>query len=209
MPAKTKAVFADTINGEVRQLAELGVITGYEDGSFKPQNTITREEATVILSRLAALYGLNEKKELDFNDTISDWANNGVSVCAHYGIMNGVGEKLFDAKGAYTVIQSEITMLRMFNTITDAGMLKLPEIPKERTNYTVYREGYRNNRIELALYDTEKDSVLVNESGVLGVSGSYKNDVKYYYSGGKWVKFEEGYNRISNNAAAVLINGRW
>ena len=209
LPKKTKAVFNDTDNGEVRQLAELGIITGYEDGSFKPQNTITREEAAVVLSRIAALYGINETKELDYIDNISDWAKNGVSICSRYGIMNGVGKKRFDAKGAYTVIQSEITMLRMFNTITDAGMLKLPEIPKERTNYTVYREGYRNNRIELALYDTEQESVLVNESGVLGVSGSYKNDVKYYYSGGKWVKFEEGYERISNNAAAVLLNGRW
>ena len=42
--------------------------------------------------------------------------------------MNGVGENRFDAKGEYTVIQSEITILRMFNTITDAGFVKASEV---------------------------------------------------------------------------------
>lgn len=211
LPTKPKAEFNDTDKGEVRQLAELGIITGYEDGSFKPGSTITREEAAVILSRMAGLYDFKETKELEYKDTddISDWAKNGVRVCAGCGIMNGVGEEGFLPKGAYTTIQSEITMLRMFNMITNAGKLTLPEIPKEGTNYTVYREGYRGGRIELAVYDTEKDSELVTDNGVLTVSGSYSNDKKYYFSSGEWVKFEEGYDKISNNAAAILLSGRF
>ena len=36
----------------VNTLAALGVIKGYEDGSFKPDNNITRAEAVTLLSRV-------------------------------------------------------------------------------------------------------------------------------------------------------------
>lgn len=36
----------------VYQVYELGIITGYPDGTFKPNNTLTRAEATVVLRRI-------------------------------------------------------------------------------------------------------------------------------------------------------------
>lgn len=211
LPQTTDIVFKDTDESEIRQLAELGIIKGYEDGSFKPESTITREEAAVLLSRILKLAGLSETKDIEYSDaeSISEWARSGVEACFKYGVMNGRDGNIFDAKGDYTVIQSEITMLRLLNTITNSGRLTLPEIPRTGTNYTVYREGYRNGRIELSVYDTEENSVLVNNGGVLGVSGTYTNDIKYYLCRGEWEKFETGYERISNNANAVLLNGRF
>ena len=70
----------------------------------------------------------------------------------------------------------------------------------------VYREGYRNGRIELAVFDTETDSTLLTgENGEVYVSGSYENDVKYYFSCGRWVEFERGYDKISNKSDGVLV----
>jgi hypothetical protein len=122
--------------------------------------------------------------------------------------MNGVGNNLFDPQGTYTVEQSVITLLRAFDTVVNAGYLKLPAIPDGGNSYTVYREGYRNNRLELAVYDTESDSVPVIDNGILSVSGSYKNDKKYYFSLGRWIEFESGYERISNSASAVILSGK-
>ena len=33
----------------INKLADLGIINGYEDGTFRPQNTITREEAAKLI----------------------------------------------------------------------------------------------------------------------------------------------------------------
>lgn len=210
LPENTSIKFNDSNDSYVLRLAALGVVNGYDDGTFRPGNTITREEAAAILARLLELYTMNSTAEMSYSDSadIQDWARDPVSVMSRYGIMNGVDDTRFDPKGTYTVEQSVVTILRAFNAITDNGWLNLPPIPSGGKYYTVYREGYRNNRIELAVYDTEDDSVLVNNDGVLSVSGSYKNDVKYYFSCGRWVQFESGYERISNNASAVLASNK-
>ena len=207
LPENPKYEFNDTTSEEIRALADLGIINGYEDGSFRPAGKITRQEAAVILSRLIGLYGLNEEIETSYDDAdkIGDWAADAVNISARYGIMNGIGDNLFSPDGGYTVEQSIVTILRAFDTVTNAGMLKLPELPEtEQKHYTVYREGYRNGRIELAMYDTDGSGELIRNGNELSVNGSYENDVKYYFSCGKWIEFEKGYERISNNALAVL-----
>lgn len=49
-----------------------GYINGYEDGSFRGNNNITREEFCAILCRVANLYDLGLKAVI--NDKVSDWA---------------------------------------------------------------------------------------------------------------------------------------
>jgi len=210
LPKHPKNAFSDDWgNTNIEGLAELGIIKGYEDGTFRPDNTITREEAAVILSRLIGLFEMTDKADVVYadNPSIQDWAQDGVKIAANYGIMKGVEDNRFDPAGLYTIEQSIVTMLRAFNCIADNGHLDLPVFPKGGNRATVYREGYRNNRIELVVYDTEKDSKLINDNGVLSVSGSYNNSVKYFLCCGRWVEFERGYDRISNNATAVLISG--
>ncbi len=208
IPDKAKSQFSDTDSYNVRVLADLGIITGYEDGNFRAQGEITREEAAVIISRMLKLYNLEETSETEYQDadTIQEWARSAVDITARYNIMNGVGDNTFAPKGSYTVEQSIITMLRVFNTAVDAGYLDLPDIPEGGNSFAVYREGYRNGRIELAVFDTEADStLLIGESGEVSVSGSYKNDVKYYFSCGRWIEFERGYDKISNKSDGVLV----
>ena len=78
----------------------------------------------------------------------------------------------------------------------------LPEIPDTgRQYYVIYKEGYRDNRIELAVFDA--DSALTMGTHLLGADG-YRNDIKYYLDGDKWVKFEQGYERVSNNATEII-----
>lgn len=78
----------------------------------------------------------------------------------------------------------------------------LPEIPDTgRQYYVIYHEGYRDNRIELAVFDA--DNALTMNGQVLGADG-YRNDIKYYLDGDKWVEFERGYERVSNNATEVI-----
>lgn len=49
-----------------------GYVKGYEDGTFRPENKITREETATILSRVANVYDLGTTVKI--SDNVSDWA---------------------------------------------------------------------------------------------------------------------------------------
>ena len=59
LPASAALTFADAADvadyaaAAVASLSSAGILTGYENGSFKPQSSITRAETAVILSRIA------------------------------------------------------------------------------------------------------------------------------------------------------------
>lgn len=115
--------FSDTLNPNIERLTKLGIIEGYPDGTFRPGNDISREEAAVILHRLANhLSNIlnveiteNEATEYKDSDLISEWAKEGVDFVSDIGVMQGVGEEKFDPAGIYTREQSAATMVRMHN----------------------------------------------------------------------------------------------
>lgn len=60
----------------IKQVAERGLVTGYEDGTYKPSAQVTRAEFATFLARV---FESNERATLSFND-ISDthWANEAI-----------------------------------------------------------------------------------------------------------------------------------
>ena len=48
---------------EIEQMYEIGLIKGYPDGSFKPNNNISREHVAVILTRAFELKAKRNAKE--------------------------------------------------------------------------------------------------------------------------------------------------
>ena len=110
------AAFSDCDEDIVRQIAALGIVTGYEDGTFQPTRELSRQEAAVILQRLyTVLYGKIEASPTLYadNGSIGVWAKDSVYAMRQTGIMQGVGANRFDPKNGYTCEQSIITMLRM------------------------------------------------------------------------------------------------
>lgn len=108
--------FSDCDEDIVRQIASLGIVTGYEDGTFQPTRELSRQEAAVILQRLyTVLYGKIEVSPMLYadNGSIGAWAKDSVYAMRQTGIMQGVGANRFDPKNGYTCEQSIITMLRM------------------------------------------------------------------------------------------------
>ena len=108
--------FSDCDEDIVRQIAALGIVTGYEDGTFQPTRELSRQEAAVILQRLyTVLYGKIEASPTLYadNGSIGVWAKDSVYAMRQTGIMQGVEANRFDPKNGYTCEQSIITMLRM------------------------------------------------------------------------------------------------
>ena len=110
--------FEDTNDVNVQKMAYLGVVTGVGNNRFNPAGQITREQAAVMLSRLADAIGRPFPPSAPtFADSanLSSWAVEGVGQMQASGIMGGVGNNRFDPRGAYTREQSIITILRLYD----------------------------------------------------------------------------------------------
>ncbi len=115
-------VFEDTDNAMVISLYLEGIIEGKGDKIFAPHDEITREEAATILKRIAEYMKLEYTEmyfEFDDGDQISDWASGAVQQVCNLGVMQGIGNNMFDPKGRYTVEQAITTLVRMFDIISD------------------------------------------------------------------------------------------
>ena len=90
----------DKVYTAVSVLGNLGVINGYEDGSFKPENNVTRAEFTAMLLRTRGLgaLGSTELENPPFPDvTTSDvsWAIGNIRTAQSMGIVNGYEDGTF------------------------------------------------------------------------------------------------------------------
>ncbi|WP_249897903.1 Ig-like domain-containing protein [Paenibacillus sp. PK3_47] len=90
-PAISGAAYNDVTAGHwavnaISLVSSSGIMKGYEDGSFKPNQTITRAEMATILSRLITVAGENA---VSFSDITGHWAQAAVEMTARAGIITG------------------------------------------------------------------------------------------------------------------------
>ena len=114
--------FTDCRNDpNVNNAAALGIVTGYEDGTFRPYKTISRQEAAAMLDRLYQVLGgktdvVSEKAFAD-DAKIGDWARDSVYAMRQTGIMQGKENNQFCPTDGYTAEQSIVTIERMYQII--------------------------------------------------------------------------------------------
>ena len=112
--------FDDTNDVNVEKAAAINVVAGIGGGLFDPDAKLTREQAAVMLSRLADAVGKPLKKEtatFGDNATISLWAIEAAGQVQAAGIMGGVGENTFAPGDPYTREQSIVTIMRLYDVI--------------------------------------------------------------------------------------------
>ena len=87
--------------GAVQMLVDLGLISGYDDGTFRPGNFITREEVAKLV---AILCTENPEAPADvyFYDAQNSWALGYIGYCAGQGIIAGDGMGSFRPKDNVT-----------------------------------------------------------------------------------------------------------
>lgn len=88
-----------------------GLLRGYEDQTLLPQNTISRVEAFVLLSRF--LKNAEETGDsIAFND-VPDWAQNDIDRLSKAGLIKGYGDGTLGANDLLTVDQVSILVERI------------------------------------------------------------------------------------------------
>lgn len=103
-------VFSDVQEGAwytpyINWAAANGLILGYGDGTFGPDDLITREQMALILVRCCTEFGYalpDEDETGGFSDVekISEWARAAVELANRAGLMNGRDTGEFDPAGA-------------------------------------------------------------------------------------------------------------
>ena len=76
----------------VSTLSKMGIIKGYEDGSFKPDASISRAEFAAIAARFDPD---GDKTPATFSDVSSHWAKDEISIAANHGWIKGYEDASF------------------------------------------------------------------------------------------------------------------
>ncbi len=92
VPGALNDIAGHWAEANIRNLVELGAVSGYPDGSFKPDNTITRAEFATIMVKA---FKLDSSTDRLFKDTSSHWAKDYVSTAAVFGIVSGYDADTF------------------------------------------------------------------------------------------------------------------
>lgn len=90
----TKPDFKDAdgwYNAAINDVVKAGYMKGYPDGSFKPDQPITRAEFAVILSHVLK----DETAPSPFKDTAGHWAKDAIDKAYAQGIIKGYGDNTF------------------------------------------------------------------------------------------------------------------
>ena len=91
--------------------SEYGIINGYPDGTFRPDEHISREEAMVMYSRAMDIIGLAEKDSNIINNytdkyRVSRWAYNDVKKTVSAGVFNGKTIGTINPKDTFTCAEA-------------------------------------------------------------------------------------------------------
>lgn len=101
------------------------IINGYPDGTFKPNEKISREEAMVMYARAMTIVGLeeldNQRIETYMDkDEVADWAYDHVKKTVSAGVFNGKTHETINPKDTFTYAEAA-TAIR--NLLVAAGLI--------------------------------------------------------------------------------------
>lgn len=119
--------FTDCSDPDVLAAAAIGAVRGMGDGTFRPGNSITRQDAAVLLLQSAEALGLTFEPTdgLLYSDwgSIAPYAQPAVAWASRIRdgvsanpVMAGIGGGLFDPHGHYTREQAILTLLRLYRS---------------------------------------------------------------------------------------------
>jgi len=111
----------------IKQLVATGAISGYPNGTFKPNNSITRAEFATVVVKAFKLNAANGKV---FADTSNHWAKSYIATAEAAGIVSGYGNNKFGPDDLITREQMAVMIVKAANltggngkTFTDSAKI--------------------------------------------------------------------------------------
>ena len=108
--------FTDVTEGKwyteaIRWAASEKIISGFDDGTFKPEDAITREQMALILCHYAEYKGYDTAKLADLTgytdaDKVSSWAADAMQWAVAEGLIGGTSSTTLSPSGDSTRAQA-------------------------------------------------------------------------------------------------------
>ena len=118
-PAETDVSFTDISSHWAKDYANTmagrGIFKGYEDGTFRPDIGLSRQEMAVSVVRLLGLegeLGTADIEKFTDDDEIADWAKDYVYLLVSKGIFKGYDDGSFGPRGIITREQLSLVLAR-------------------------------------------------------------------------------------------------
>ena len=142
-------------NKAVATLSRMGILSGYEDGRFRPNATVTRAEFAAMAARFDT-----EAKPVDtpFTDLTGCWAADEIAKAYGKGWVNGYGDNTFRPNGPITRAEAVTLINRVLRRLpeTDKDLLPdertWPDNPETFWGYLALQEASNSH-----LYDRKSD----------------------------------------------------
>ncbi|MFD0679585.1 MULTISPECIES: S-layer homology domain-containing protein [unclassified Paenibacillus] len=104
---------------DVNQAASLGIIIGYADGNFHPNDDVNRFEIAVMLNRMLKLADPNDQSFTD-KGLIPEWASPAVSALHKAGVIQGYNDGAFHGDRKLTRAEAAVLVHRVWKRWSDA-----------------------------------------------------------------------------------------
>lgn len=137
---------------EVAKAINKGYVTGHSDGTFAPDNPVTREQAATMIAKAFELEGSSKKMNFLDKNSISSWARDFVNVVSEKGYIVGYPDGNFKADLHITRGQAASIIYRLLTgdvaevpeppapvKTAEAKPTKADEVIKEAKKYLGYR----------------------------------------------------------------------
>lgn len=95
----------------VERAAELGLVTGYSDGTFRPDTAVTRAQFVLMLWRMCGKPAA--AKAASFADASADWYQDALSWAVEKGYVNGLSDTRFGPDAPITRQQAMAILFRL------------------------------------------------------------------------------------------------
>ena len=103
----------DWYTSAVNTAAAAGLIRGYEDGTFRPNQIISRQELAVMLMRTLDQPVMEAKLAFADAEGIVSWARNSVAYATELGLLNGFPDGTFRAQDPSNRAEAAVVVYRL------------------------------------------------------------------------------------------------
>ncbi|WP_261300554.1 S-layer homology domain-containing protein [Paenibacillus andongensis] len=118
------AAFKDVSSGwaaeEVKKAVLRGWAQGFPDGTFRPEQSVSRQDAAVMLNRILKL---NPAKELNFEDrnSIPKWATADIAAVSEASVLEGYPDGTFQGGKLLTRAEAAVILFRVLEYLRKHG----------------------------------------------------------------------------------------
>ncbi len=140
--------FPDVLNPVVARFVEVlysnGIIKGYPDGTFKPEKTLTRAEATVLILRLLDVKPFGTYKQHFKDVSPGFWAFKWIEEAYNRGIVKGIGNGKFAPNREVTRGEFTVMLVRELKLPPKSGKMPFKDVPSSYFGYKEIISAYYN-----------------------------------------------------------------